>query len=333
MFDHPHRRFNPLIEEWVLISPQRSKRPWKGALETPQIVNLPKYDKNCYLCPGNKRINGDINSTYESTYVFDNDYQAIESNSPNCQENDNPFFKLQSVKGKCKVVCFSPRHDKTLGSMTTKNIQKVITVWQKELQELGKQYSWVQIFENKGDIMGCSNSHPHSQIWASSTIPTEIQKESMNQKDYLKNNKSQLLLDYVQQELDLKTRVVAKNSDWVVIVPYWAVWPYETMILPTKKVKRLEDIDDKQKNSLAKIMKVLLIKYDSMFNTSFPYSMGWHFAPYTNENYDHWQLHAHYYPPLLRSETIKKHLVGYEMLAEAQRDITPETAALKLREL
>ncbi len=333
-FDYPHRRYNPLQDEWVLVSPQRAMRPWKGAVEKPQVRDIPAYDKKCYLCPGNKRISGIVNPTYPDTFVFPNDFQAIEPTTPVFEESrHNNLFHMHSVKGECRVVCFSPKHNLTLGEMSPEAIARVVMTWQEQTSELGKLYQWVQIFENKGDIMGCSNPHPHSQIWASDRIPSEIERESQTQRVYFEKNGKPLLMDYLQAELKEKKRIVLENEDWVVLVPYWALWPFETILLPKAHISRFDLIPPEQVKTLSDITKRLLVKYDSLFHTIFPYTMGWHFAPFDGQANEHWQLHAHYYPPLLRSATIKKFVVGYEMLGEAQRDITPEWATLRLREL
>lgn len=335
MQNTPHRRYNPLIDEWVLVSPHRALRPWSGKNEeTFNIKKLP-YDEKCYLCPGNTRVSGEKNLQYKNTYVFENDHQAILPIEMDGKENNNKdvFFKSMEVGGTCRVMCFSPRHDLTLGEMDIKDIQKVIEEWIKQSNELKKKYAYVQIFENKGEIMGCSNPHPHCQIWASNFIPNQVQKEDANQLHYYKKNNSPLLIDYVNAELEKKERIIFENDDWVVLVPYWAIWPYETMLIPKRHILRLTGLNNSEKYYLAHITKLLLSSYDKLFNVSFPYSMGWHGSPFNQEAGYHWQVHAHYYPPLLRSAHIKKFMVGYEMLAEAQRDITPEQAAEQLKNL
>jgi UDPglucose--hexose-1-phosphate uridylyltransferase len=333
-YNYPHRRYNPLKDEWILVSPQRAKRPWKGAVEKPQIRNTPSYDPKCYLCPGNKRISGEINLLYKETYVFPNDFQAVEPRTPEYHEESlEGIFQMKSVTGECRVVCFSPQHNKTLTHMSDDEIVKVLITWKEQISELSKKYEWIQIFENKGEIMGCSNPHPHAQIWATSTIPSEVQKEDQNQKIYLKKTNNNLLATYLKHELKEKKRVVLQNANWAVIVPYWALWPFETMILPKKEIQQFEELDEESLQDLSLIMKQILNKYDNLFQTIFPYTMGWHFAPYNGKKNDHWLMHAHFYPPLLRSASIKKFVVGYEMLGETQRDITPEWAALRLQEL
>jgi len=330
--ENPHRRLNILTGEWVLVSPHRTKRPWQGKEEKSAVKLQPEYDSKCYLCPGNERAGGIKNPNYASTFVFNNDFSALLPNVKNTNvSNENRLFKSENISGECRVICFSPKHNLTLAEMKKSEIMNVIDVWSEQITELGAKYKWVQIFENRGEIMGSSNQHPHGQIWASSFLPNEIVKENKNQKKYFTDNKSVLLLDYLNEELKLKERVIAENEHWAVLVPYWAVWPFETILLPKRNIRRLTDLVDNEKESLAEILKLLLVKYDNLFNTSFPYTFGWHGAPTDNNDYSHWQLHAHFYPPLLRSATVKKFMVGYEMLAEAQRDITAEAAAEMIR--
>lgn len=331
--EFPHRRLNPLTGEWVLVSPHRAKRPWHGQVEKKPAESRPQYDPKCYLCPGNERASGDVNPDYTSTYVFTNDFAALLPDSPDAVEETSPLFRAQSVRGTSRVVCFSPRHDLTLPEMPVESIRHVVDVWAEQAAELGKTYQWVQVFQNKGAMMGSSNPHPHGQIWTGNRIPNEPAKEDRQQREYDEAHGSVLLVDYAQAELERGERVVLNNDEWLVVVPYWAVWPYETLLLPLQPVKQLQELADEQRESLAHILKDLLVKYDNIFETPFPYSMGWHGAPYNDEDHAHWQLHAHFYPPLLRSATVKKFLVGYEMLAEVQRDITAETAAETLRAL
>ncbi|XP_023242408.1 galactose-1-phosphate uridylyltransferase-like isoform X3 [Centruroides sculpturatus] len=333
--EHQHVRFNPLLEEWILVSPHRTKRPWQGRVEKPPEKHVPPFDAKNPLCPRAVRANGETNPDYASTFLFDNDYPALVEDVPDPQGSRHPLFRTGSAKGTCKVMCFHPRSDTTLPLMTVEEILEVIDAWVQQSMELGRQYRWVQIFENKGEIQGCSNPHPHCQIWASSFLPNIPSKEETAQKNYYEKHGTAMLLEYLKEELKRKERIVLENEHWVVLVPYWATWPYETLLLPKRRVSRLVDLNDGEKHSLAYIMKQHLTKYDNLFETSFPYSMGWHGAPTGDFNSDasHWQLHAHYFPPLLRSATIKKFMVGYEMLAQPQRDLTAEQAAEKLRSL
>jgi len=330
---HPHRRYNPLIGEWVLVSPQRYKRPWRGREERQYARPLPVYDPECYLCPGNLRANGKRNPDYRSTYVFTNDFSALLPDILEVLTNSDDLLKVQIIRGTCRVICFSPRHDMTLAEMSVSEIRQVVDLWIEQFVELSQIYRWIQIFENKGEIMGCSNPHPHGQIWASSVLPTEAEKEDRHQRRYYEEKRKILLKEYMAQEQKEFSRIVIENSDWVALVPFWAVWPYETLLLPRRHILRLTKLKETERQSLAEILKALLVRYDNLFETAFPYTMGWHGAPNDAADYSHWQLHAHFYPPLLRSATIRKFMVGYEMLAEAQRDFTPEGAAQRLREM
>ena len=331
--EQPHRRFNQLTGEWVLVSPHRTQRPWQGKKENYEESKILEHDPSCYLCPGNKRAGGKTNPNYNKTFVFTNDFAALLPDTSFSNDSSDSLLKTESVKGTSRVICFSPNHSLTLSKMEVTEIIEVINTWSDQLNELGKTYKWVQIFENKGDIMGCSNTHPHGQIWASTSMPNEPYKENIKQKEYFQQNKSILLIDYIRKEIELKERIVIENADWIVLVPFWAIWPFETLLLPKRHVTRLTELHTGEKLSLADILKRLLTRYDNLFEISFPYTMGWHGAPFINYNNNHWQLHAHFYPPLLRSAAVKKFMVGYEMLAEPQRDITAEQAALRLREL
>jgi UDPglucose--hexose-1-phosphate uridylyltransferase len=340
---HPHRRYNPLTGETVFVAPHRLQRPWGGREEKKQPEALPAYDPACYLCPGNVRHGGQRNPDYPTTYVFPNDFPSLLNVEFGIRKEESPAHSLlraAPVHGECRVLCFSPRHDLTLPQMPLGEIRGVVDVWAEQTAELGQQYRWVQIFENKGAIMGCSNAHPHGQIWGMDTLPHEAAKEERQQRLYYEENGAPLLLDYVNLELELDERIVVRNDHWLAVVPYWAMWPFETLLLPRRHVQRLPDLDAGERDALAEILKRLLTRYDNLFETSFPYSMGWHGAPFSipdvgfrMSDVNHWQLHAHFYPPLLRSATVKKFMVGFEMLGEPLRDLTPEIAAARLRDL
>jgi len=330
---HPHRRYNLLTGEWVLVSPHRTQRPWQGQQETAVPEQRPAYDPQCYLCPGNRRAGDAVNPAYTHTFVFRNDFSALLPDTPfDGTVEPNKLFQCQPVQGECRVICFSPRHDLTLPEMEVSDIRRVIEVWCEQAVELGGRYRWVQIFENKGAMMGCSNPHPHGQIWAGNFLPRIAQQEDTAQAEYLRQHSQPLLLAYAEAEMADGRRVIESNEHWILLVPYWAVWPFELLLLPRRHVLWLPDLTAEERNSLAEILQRGLSRYDNLFRTSFPYSMGWHGAPFDSGDYKHWQLHAHFYPPLLRSATVKKFMVGYEMLAEPQRDLTPEQAAVRLRE-
>ncbi len=330
--NHPHRRFNPLTSEWVLVSPQRASRPWQGRTEKVQHKPPERYDEQCYLCAGNARITGVKNPIYTGTFVFKNDFAALRSDTLESQQ-DSPLFRYQSERGESRVICYSPDHSRSLAQLNSEQVLAVVNTWQQQCEELSQDYQWIQIFENKGEIMGCSNPHPHGQIWAQQHIPTIVAKKQFNLTAYWKKYQSNLLLDYAKKESLAGARTVVENEDWLVVVPYWAAWPYETLLLAKFPVTRMVDLDELRKLSLANTLSQLTVKYDNLFGCAFPYSMGWHGAPYDQHIHKEWQLHASFFPPLLRSSTIKKFMVGYEMLAEAQRDLTAEQAAEQLRAL
>ncbi len=331
--EHPHRRYNPLTGEWVLVSPHRTQRPWKGKVEQRAPDERPQYDPTCYLCPGNERAGGVRNPAYTGTFVFTNDFAALLPDTPELTVTPHPLLRAETEHGCCRVLCFSERHDLTLAEMAPPDIRAVVDVWAAQTAELGARYRWVQVFENKGALMGCSNPHPHGQIWAGNALPNEPAKEAPRQQDYFAAQGRPLLLDYAALEGGGE-RVIVENAHWLAVVPYWAVWPFEALLLPRRRhITRLPDLDGAERDALAEALKRLLVKYDNLFETAFPYSMGWHGAPFDDSDPTPWQLHAHFYPPLLRSATVKKFMVGYEMLAEAQRDLTPEQAAARLRDL
>jgi UDPglucose--hexose-1-phosphate uridylyltransferase len=374
--EHPHRRYNALTGDWVLVSPHRTKRPWQGQVERPPQETRPAYDPTCYLCPRNERAGGKRNPDYASTFVFTNDFSALLPDTPTAPAGGHPLLQAESEHGECRVICFSPRHDLTLPEMPVEDIRRVVDVWAEQTTELGQRYRWVQVFENKGAVMGCSNPHPHGQIWAGSALPHEPAKEDRQQRAYFEQHGRPLLVDYAELELarsgdrperlaDRPERLVVENGHWLAVVPYWALWPFEVLLLPRRHVLRLPDLRDDERDALAEILKRLLTRYDNLFETSFPYSMGWHGAPTGTaetvndefgtmnpeietpeaanpppdssfivppSSFHYWQLHAHFYPPLLRSATVKKFMVGYEMLGEPQRDLTAEQAAARLCE-
>jgi UDPglucose--hexose-1-phosphate uridylyltransferase len=335
MFDSPHRRFNPLTGEWVLVSPHRAKRPWLGQVEKPPLENLPQYDPTCYLCPRNERAGGLTNPDYSSTFVFDNDFSALLPGETPDHTSDHPLLASVSERGLCRVVCFSPRHDLTIPELEQSAVEKVIATWAEQTEEISKKdfIHHVQVFENKGAVMGCSNPHPHSQIWASEHIPNEPAKELERQKAYFNENGRSLLSDYLAEEHKRKERILFSNDHFSSLVPYWAVWPFEVIVIAHRNVSRLNELTAAETSALADIYKRVTIHYDNLFETSFPYSMGFHQSPFDDQTHHEWTLHAHFYPPLLRSATVRKFMVGYEMLAMPQRDITPESAAERLRSL
>lgn len=332
---NPHRRLNLLTGEWVLVSPHRTKRPWQGKIEDLPQDNRPAYDPKCYLCPTNTRADGETNPDYQESFVFKNDFSALLEDTPNESYNQKDLLVAQTERGICKVISFSPQHHLTLPELSVAEISKVIDLWQHEFKSLSGHpwIKYIQIFENKGEIMGCSNPHPHGQIWAQSELPVEIIKESERQKAYLDKHQTSLLSDYLNLELEKQERIIFENDAFVVLVPFWAVWPYETMIISKRHVQNLLAFDEQEKLLLAEALKVVTTKYDNLFETSFPYSAGMHQAPVNSGDHPEWHWHMHFYPPLLRSATVKKFMVGYEMLANPQRDITPEYAAARLKEL
>jgi UDPglucose--hexose-1-phosphate uridylyltransferase len=338
MFDwkqDPHRRFNPLTREWVLVSPHRTQRPWQGQVEPAQAERQPMYDPQCYLCPGNARAGGARNPAYSSTFVFDNDFAALRPGVVRERFERDGLLVAESEPGICRVVCFSPRHDLTISNMEPADLRNVVDTWIEQYVDLGSHPNihYVQIFENRGAMMGCSNPHPHGQIWSSYSIPNEIAKEQDSQRAWAAGHSSCLLCDYARLETSSRDRVVEENSHFLTVVPFWAMWPFETMVISKRHVAAMDGLDAAERDALADILKRTTARYDRLFQVSFPYSMGFHQRPTDGESHQEWHLHAHFYPPLLRSATVRKFLVGYEMLAMPQRDITPESAAERLREL
>ena len=325
--EHPHRRYNPLGDEWLLVSPHRARRPWQGQIEAPDLAARTHHDPSCYLCPGNQRVTGETNPHYSGPFVFQNDFAALLPDSP-APPGGDALFQLALARGESRVICFSPDHALTLPELPLPALRGVIDCWAQQVAELSTRYPHVQLFENKGAMMGCSNPHPHGQVWATSYVPQLLATEARTQADW--PGEQPMLLELAAREAD-GPRVVVQNSLWLAIVPFWAAWPFEVLVLPRFAVRRLPDLDEGQRGALAAILQALTIRYDNLFQCSFPYSMGWHGAPGQDEEHPRWQLHAHFYPPLLRSATVRKFMVGYELLAEAQRDLTPEQAAERLR--
>ncbi len=332
--DYSHKRFNILTGEWVLVSPHRAKRPWQGQNEAVSNEVRPSYDESCYLCAGNTRINGEVNPKYENVFVFTNDFAALQTDSKTFSVDDG-LLKAQSEQGICKVICFSPDHSKSLADMAPNEIEQVVLEWQKQYKELGDNdlINYVQIFENKGAVMGCSNPHPHGQIWSQTTLPNEVEKKDTQQRKYYVENKKSILGTYLEQELDKQERIIFENDSFVVLIPFWAVWPFETMIVPKKHQTNISEMTDNETLLFAEAISVITKAYDKLFNTSFPYSSGIHQAPTNGEDNSHWHWHMSFYPPLLRSATVKKFMVGYEMFGSPQRDITAESAVKMLRNL
>ena len=333
----PHRRYNPLNNSWVLVSPHRANRPWQGQVEKLSPSESVSYDAECYLCPSNQRSGEIRNPDYENVFIFDNDFAAIlrERVESGRVESSGDFFKTQNERGICRVICFSPKHNVTIPEMSELDIRKVVDTWIAEYESLGAKsfIKYVQIFENKGAIMGCSNPHPHGQIWSQSSIPDEPLKKQKAQLKYFKKHQKTLLYDYLQAELLKKERVLFENEHFVGLVPFWAVWPFEAMIVPKRAVARISDFCESEKDAFANAYKQMTVMYDNLFEVSFPYSAGIHQAPTDGKAHEEWHLHFSFYPPLLRSATVKKFMVGYEMLANPQRDITPEKAADILKNL
>ena len=334
----PHRRFNPLTGEWVLVSPERTERPWQGQVEPATPAEVPAHDPDCYMCPGNPRANGEPNPVYHTTHVFTNDFPALRPDSSELQLNERGLLLAGGETGWCRVVCYSPRHDMAMARMSPAEIRRVVDIWAEESAAMaarpGVQY--VQVFENRGAMMGASNPHPHGQIWASAHLPSEVVREDERQRKWLETQTDasggDLLGDYLTLELARRERIVCDNAQFVALVPFWAVWPFETMILPRRRIETIESLQKAERNALADILKQVTARYDGLFQCPFPYSMGFHQGPAKGGPHRAWRMHAHFYPPLLRSASVRKFMVGYELLASAQRDLTPEVAARRLRE-
>ncbi|HLA11179.1 MAG TPA: UDP-glucose--hexose-1-phosphate uridylyltransferase [Pyrinomonadaceae bacterium] len=332
---NPHRRYNPLTREWVLVSPHRTERPWQGQVEDTPPESLPHYDPQCYLCPGNARAGGVRNPNYDRTFVFENDFAALKLDTPKATLDNKQLIVAVGEPGSCRVICFSPRHDLTISKMQVPDLLSVVSTWVSQYRELGalSDINWVQIFENRGAIMGASNPHPHGQIWANYSLPDEAVKELRSLREYISTHDSCLLCDYLSLERGTDERLVYRNQDFTALVPFWAVWPFEILIVSEKHTTGIDHMSESESTNLADILQRLTIRYDQLFNVPFPYTMGFHQRPTDGQTHEESHLHLHFYPPLLRSATVRKFMVGYEMLAMPQRDITPEAAADRLRSL
>jgi len=330
---HPHRRYNPLIREWVLVSPHRTQRPWQGQVESAHAANVPEYDPECYLCPGNSRAGGVRNPPYDATFVFENDFAALKPATPREKLEQGGLIVAHGEPGLCRVLCFSPKHNLTIPNMERRDVRRVVDLWAGQYAELGAMpfIRHVQIFENRGAMMGASNPHPHCQVWANASVPNEPAKEQASLDEYRAARGSCLLCDYTTLELQLRERIVCENESFVVVVPFWAVWPFETLLIARRHVTAMDALDERERDDLAGALQDITRRYDKLFAVSFPYSMGFHQRPTDGAPHEECHLHAHYHPPLLRSATVRKFLVGYELLSMPQRDITPESAAERLR--
>ncbi|MDZ7773385.1 MAG: UDP-glucose--hexose-1-phosphate uridylyltransferase [Balneolaceae bacterium] len=332
--NNSHRRLNPLNGRWVQVSPNRTDRPWQGQEESPPPQQKPRHKEGCYLCPGNERAGGVRNPDYESTFVFDNDFSSLRPDVPGEEHREGELLAARGERGICRVICFTPRHDLSLPEMENSQVEELVELWTRQYRELGERpfINYVQIFENKGEMMGCSNPHPHGQIYAQETVPEEPAAELEHQTAYYRSHGATLLGAYLEEELEREDRIVLQNGHFVALVPWWAYWPFETMIVSRRPLARFTDLRGEEREALAAIIHRLTVRYDNLFEVSFPYSAGFHPAPTDGRDYPQWHFHMHFYPPLLRSATVKKFKAGYEMLANPQRDFTPEFAAGRLRE-
>ncbi len=334
--DYPHRRYNPLRREWVLVSPQRTARPWQGEVSGASGFSAVHYDPDCYLCPGNRRAGGVVTPQYDSVYIFDNDYPALLPNAATGvletpAGGRTELLVAEPERGRCHVICFHPDHSLTLARMELISIRRVVDAWMEEYRLLGEEFRYVQIFENRGAMMGASNPHPHGQIWATEHVPNEPAAETAALEEYHRAHGSCLLCDYARHELNESARVVCENDSFLAVVPWWAIWPFETLVLAKRHLRSLLDFGEAERDGLADLLKQVTTRYDNLFETSFPYTMGFHQAPCDGRPHEEWHFHAHFYPPLLRSATVRKYMVGFEMLGMPQRDITPESAAERLK--
>jgi UDPglucose--hexose-1-phosphate uridylyltransferase len=333
MQTHSHRRKNLLTGEWILVSPHRTQRPWQGQVDDPEEGSAVGYDPGCYLCPGNRRAGGVQNPGYEGGFAFDNDFAALSAESE-VETGKNPFFIAEAENGRCRVVCFSEKHDLRLALMDDEDVSRALAFLFDEFRKLDRQddIGYVQVFENRGQMMGCSNPHPHAQIWATGSVPVEPAKECKTQAAYHAENGSSLLLDYLAAELEAGDRLVTVNEHAVSLVPFWACWPYETLLMPRRAMDGPDAMSSEEIAGLAQVLRKTLVSYEKLFSAAVPYSMGFHPRPSDGRDHPEWQFHAHIYPPLLRSASVRKHMVGFEMLGTPQRDLTPETAAERLRD-
>jgi len=331
---HVHQRLNPLTGEWILVSPERTGRPWQGQLETTAVAAAPYYDPTCYLCPGNARAGGSVNPAYQATHVFDNDFAALAPEPVAGRYENGPLLQARRESGICRVICYSPRHNASLGDLSIGAIRSIVDTWAEQYASLGASplINAVTVFENRGAMMGASSPHPHGQIWANATVPNVLRKESATQLEHRHSHGTCLLCDYLAVELVRAERVVAANDGFVALVPFWATWPFETLVLPRQHLGGVDELDSVAREHFAGLLKNLATRYDALFGVPFPYTMGLHQRPTDGAAHAHWHWHAHFYPPLLRSATVRKFMVGYELLAAPQRDITPEAAAERLRE-
>jgi len=333
-WQYPHRRWNPLRRSWVMVSPHRTQRPWQGEVSKTAAPESQSYDPQCYLCPGNIRANGEVNPGYQKVFSFVNDFAAVLPDPPAVLDHTvSPLLAAEAIQGVCKVLCFHPDHSLTLAKMERADIRLVIDAWAAEVEEISARpgINYIQVFENRGAMMGASNPHPHCQIWATTHIPDEPALETEAQQAYLAEKKSCLLCDYLAAERAAGERILVENDYFTVLVPWWAVWPFEAMVLSRRHCGTMPELQGGERDGLADVLKRLTRRYDSLFDVSFPYTMGFHQAPVDGKPHPEWHFHAHFYPPLLRSATVRKFMVGFEMLGMPQRDITPEEAAARLR--